>query len=58
MRPAGDFNGFILLRSEDSKLYELQRSDEFIDLTIRATLCLNGFGVMLLMHRWMEALPK
>ena len=46
VRHGGDFNGFILLRGDGAKLDALQRSDTFLDFTIRATLCLSGFGVI------------
>jgi hypothetical protein len=58
---------FTLLRGQGSKLDALQRSDKFVELTIRATLCLSGFGVIHayagegmqhMMQQWMAALPK
>lgn len=67
VRHGGDFNGFILLRGQGSKLDALQRSDKFVEMTIRATLCLSGFGVIhayvgegmqRIMQQWMAALPK
>lgn len=66
-RHGGDFNGFILLRGEGAKLDALRRSDEFIDLSTRAVVCLSGFGVIdayigeglqRMMQRWMAALPR
>jgi hypothetical protein len=67
LRHGGDFNGFILLRGEGSKLDALQRSDKFAELTIRATHCLSGFGVIpgwigdrlqRIMAQWMAAVPR
>jgi hypothetical protein len=66
-RHGGDFNGFILLRGDGSKLDTLQRSDTFVEFTIRATHCLSGFGVIRgwvgeglqrIMAQWMAAIPK
>ena len=67
LRHGGDFNGFILLRGEASKLDALQRSDNFVEFTIRAIHCLSGFGVIRgwigeglqrIMAQWMAAIPK
>src|SRR5687768_15292021 len=67
LRHGGDFNGFILLRGEGSKLDALQRSEKFVELTIRATHCLSGFGVIpgwigdglqRIMAQWMTTIPK
>ena len=67
LRHGGDFNGFILVRGEGGKLDALQRADKFVDLTIRATHCLSGFGVIQgwvgeglqrIMSQWMAAMPK
>jgi len=66
-RHDGDFNGFILVRGEAAKLDALQRSEEFIKLTVRAIVCLDGFGVIdahigadvqRRMQLWTAALPK
>jgi hypothetical protein len=67
VRHGGDFNGFILLRGDGSKLDSLQRSDKFVEFTVRAMLCLSGFGVIRgyigeglqrVMQQWMAAVPK
>lgn len=66
-RHGGDFNGFILIRGEAAKLDALKRSEEFIKLTVRAIVCLDGFGVIdahigaglqRRMQMWTAALPK
>ena len=66
-RHGGDFNGFILIRGESEKLDALQRSEEFVRLTVRAIVCLDGFGVIdahigaglqRRMQMWTAALPK
>ncbi len=66
-RHGGDFNGFILIRGEGAKLDALQRSEEFEKLTVRAIICLDGYGVIRgyvgeglqrVMQQWMTALPK
>lgn len=67
VRHGGDFNGFILLRGEGGKLDALRRSEKFVELTVRATLCLDGFGIIdahvgeglhRIMQQWIGALPK
>jgi hypothetical protein len=42
----GDLNGFILIRGEAEKLAALRVSDEFTQFSLRATLVVNGFGVV------------
>ena len=67
VRHGGDFNGFILIRGDAAKLDALQRSEEFEKFTIRAVLCLEGFGVIRgyigdslqrVMQQWAAMLPK
>ena len=43
----GDLNGFVMLKGDAVKLSELRREDSFIDLTIEAEYCLQGFGVVM-----------
>ena len=43
----GDLNGFVILKADAEKLVEIRREDTFIDLTIEAGYCLEGFGVIL-----------
>jgi hypothetical protein len=46
LRPhGGDFNGFILIRGERAKLDALIAGEEFLDIMLRATLCIEGVGV-------------
>lgn len=42
----GDLGGFILLRGDAEKLATLRVSDEFTQLTMRATLCVENVGVV------------
>lgn len=42
----GDLNGFVMLRGDAEKLAEIRREDTFIDLTIEAGYCLEGFGIV------------
>ncbi len=42
----GDLNGFFLIKGDADKLGSLQREDTWIDLTIEAAHCLDGFGVI------------
>ena len=42
----GDLNGFILLRGDAERLAALRVSEEFTQLSIRASLIVNGFGVV------------
>jgi hypothetical protein len=42
----GDLNGFILIQGDAEKLAALRVSDEFTQFSLRATLVVNGFGVV------------
>ncbi len=42
----GDLNGFILIRGEAEKLSALRVSEEFTQFAVRATLHVEGFGVV------------
>ena len=42
----GDMNGFFLIKGDSEKLDKLQREDTWIDLTIEAEYCLDGFGLI------------
>ena len=42
----GDLNGFVLLKGEAEKLGRVRRDETFIDLTIEAGYCLEGFGTI------------
>ena len=42
----GDLNGFILIRGDAEKLAALRVSEEFAQFAIRASLVVNGFGVV------------
>ncbi len=66
-RHAGDLNGFFLIRGNRAKLDEWRHSDEFLQWTLRATYCLDGFGVIdayvqegvnKVMQTWAQNLPK
>jgi len=41
----GDLSGFLLIRGDSDKLARLRTSQEFIDLTTRAQLVVERFGV-------------
>ena len=56
----GDLGGFFLLRGDPEKLGRLSMSPEFLRLTMRASACLDGVGVVNAvvdagMGRWMGA---
>ena len=62
----GDLNGFFLLRGTHVQLDTLKSSDEFIDITLRAGMCLTNVGVIDsfvgpvindMMTRWMKSIP-
>ena len=42
----GDLSGFILIRGDAERLAALRVSEEFTQLSIRAGLIVNGFGVV------------
>jgi hypothetical protein len=42
----GDFNGFVLLRGEQSKLDAVRSSEEFLEFVSKANYCVEGVGVM------------
>lgn len=43
-RHGGDMNGFMLIRGEGDKLDAMIRTDEFLDITVKASAWLDGFG--------------
>ena len=45
-RHGGDLNGFILLKGDEKKLAAIREEDTFTELTLEATLCLDGFGIV------------
>jgi hypothetical protein len=45
-RHGGDLNGLIILKGDEKKLAEIREEDTFIELTLEATLCLDGFGIV------------
>jgi hypothetical protein len=62
----GDLNGFFLLKGTHVQLDTLKSSDEFIDITLRAGMCLTNVGVIDsfvgpvindMMSRWMKSIP-
>jgi hypothetical protein len=42
----GDLNGFFLIKGDAEKLDQLQYEDTWVDLTIEADYCLDGFGLI------------
>lgn len=42
----GDLNGFVLIRGDAEQLAALRVSDEFTQFSLRATLHVDGFGVV------------
>ena len=68
LRPhGGDLNGFFLLRGERAKLDAMKESDEFLNISTRGIVLLEGFGVIdayagegvqKLMGFWTKAIAK
>ena len=42
----GDLNGFVLMKGDRKKLDEVQREETFINYSIEAGYCLQGFGMV------------
>ena len=42
----GDFNGFVLVRGDQSKLDAIKQSEEFLELVSQASFNAEGFGVL------------
>jgi hypothetical protein len=42
----GDLSGFVLIRGDAEKLAQLRMSDEFTQLSLRALLVVDNFGVV------------
>jgi hypothetical protein len=42
----GDLNGFFLIKGDAEKLDKLQQEDTWVDFTIEAEYCLDGFGLI------------
>jgi hypothetical protein len=66
-RHGGDLNGFFLIRGTHAQIDALECSDEFNDLVIRASHCVDGVGVCQaytgqtvpdMMQRWTKAVPR
>lgn len=62
----GDLNGFFLLKGTHVQLDTIKSSNEFIEITMRAGMCLSNVGVIdtyvgtnvnELMTRWMKSIP-
>ena len=43
----GDLNGFVMIRGDAEKLSEVQKDGTFLDLTMEASYCLEGYGVII-----------
>ncbi len=43
----GDLNGFILVRGEEAQLNQMRMTDEYLTLETRASILLEGHGVIL-----------
>jgi hypothetical protein len=63
----GDLNGFFLIRGSHAQLDTLVASDEFVDMTLRASQLLSDVGVVQayigaevpnLMSRWTKSIPQ
>ena len=63
----GDLNGFFLIKGTHVQLDTLKSSDEFLDITMRAGMCLSNVGaidtyvgntVTELMGRWIKSIPS
>jgi len=62
----GDLNGFFLLKGTHVQLDTIRSSDEFVDIVMRAGMCLTNVGVIdsyvgstitEMMSRWMKSIP-
>jgi hypothetical protein len=42
----GDLNGFVLLRGDVKKLGDLRQDERFIDLTLKGTMLVGGWGAI------------
>lgn len=42
----GDLNGFILIKGDREKLNEIRSEDTFLNFTVEAEYCLEGFGII------------
>jgi hypothetical protein len=42
----GDLNGFTLVRGEQKKLEALRHNEEFMDLVVRCSYAIEGFGLI------------
>jgi hypothetical protein len=42
----GDLNGFVILRGEAARLAEILENVTFMDLSVEAGYCLEGFGIV------------
>jgi hypothetical protein len=42
----GDLNGFLLIRGDRDKLYEIRNEDTFLNLTVEGDYCLDDFGII------------
>lgn len=63
----GDLNGFFLVSGSHAQLDVLKSNDEFVEIMMRASLCLEGVGVSdgycgaaipEYMNRWLKAIPS
>jgi hypothetical protein len=42
----GDLNGMVLLRGERAKMESIKSLDKWVDMTTRASYCIEGFGIV------------
>lgn len=42
----GELNGFVLIRGDADKLDEIRREETFINYSIEANFCMEGFGLL------------
>jgi hypothetical protein len=64
----GDLNGFFILRGTHQNLSAMQTDDEFVELQLRATHCLQNYGLVPayvgmpviqdMMTRWTKTVPR
>jgi hypothetical protein len=63
----GDLNGFFLLKGTHAQLDSMKSSDEFVEIVMRAGMCLTNVGVVdaymgtqvhEMMARWTKAIPQ
>jgi hypothetical protein len=42
----GDLNGFVLIRGDAEKLFQIQQEDQWLDFTVEGSICVEGLGAI------------